>query len=188
MNFPKLLAALLVSCSMGANAASITFNLEYSGESFFNGATATGSITFDDALLPNEDISLFGVSGDVLGVVAFELTVAGASSGNGTFGLSALGAEGGRWVWSLDQPVDLTTELVGQAGFADFNWLCGINGASCEGPLVPQGVAVFTLLTAGGEELLLTSMTPVPVPGAVWLFASALLGLARTSRARPAIA
>ena len=53
---------------------------------------------------------------------------------------------------------------------------------SVNDPLVPQGVNVLTIETAGGEQLLMTSMRPVPLPGAIWLFGSALAGLALRRR------
>ena len=179
----KVLRAIVALASVGAHASTITYTLEYSGALFGNGATATGTVTLDTTLLPNEELNFFGETGDALGGTAFEITVAGASSGNGTFTQDVLGEEGGRWVWTLNSAIDLTTELVGQAGFVDFNWLCEINNAECNDPLVPQGVNVLTIQTAGGEQLLMTSMRPVPLPGALWLFGSALAGLAIRRRA-----
>lgn len=179
----KALAALLALSSIGANAASITYTIEYSGETFGNTAMAVGTVTLDTTLLPNEPGALFGQFGDALGVTGFELTVTGASLGNGSFDFDDLGPNGGNWVWNLESAIDLNTELLGQSGFIDFNWLCQTNGGNCSDPLLPEGVNIFTIQTAGGEQLLLTSMRPVPVPGAIWLFGSALAGLAMRRKA-----
>ena len=161
VNRLKLLLIALAMFSASAHAGLITYTLQYSGASFGNGATATGSVTLD-------------------------ITLSGAEVGNGTFDRDDLGAEGGRWVWTLDSAIDLTTQLVGQVGFVDFNWLCEINNNECTDPLVPQGVNVRTIEAESGERLLLTSMQPVPLPGAVWLFGSALAGLA-VQRRRAAV-
>ena len=184
MTRTRVLAGLLMLSSLGANAANITYALNYSGADFGNAAMAVGSVTLNTDLLPNESGNLFGQSGDALGVVDFQLTVLGTAGSDGSFDQSDLGADGGRWVWTLANAIDLNAELVGQAGFLDFNWLCEINNAQCNNALVPQGVAAFQILTLTGELMTLTSMRPVPLPGGVWLLGSALCGLVLRSRRR----
>jgi len=86
--------------------------------------------------------------------------------------------------------IDLTTELVGQTGFIDFNFFGPESfpqGPSLqeelapEGSSAPTGTLYFEITTnnAAGDRLLLQSMTPsaVPVPAAIWLFASGMIGL-----------
>lgn len=169
-------AALTLWCA-GAKAAPITFNLAYTGAGFGNDATAIGSITLDDSVLPTDEIFLFDTPGTTLGVLDFSLTVSGASAGNGTFTLSDLGPNNGSWVWILEGPIDLTRDLFGQLNFGDFNWLCTFGTGDCSNPLAPQGIGQYTIITAGEERMVLMSVAPVPVPGAIWLFASAFVAL-----------
>jgi hypothetical protein len=82
----KRLAVLAaVACLWGVpgqvQAGLMTFDLTWSGASFGNTAMATGQITFDPSLLTNPGVT------DPIAVTAFSITVSGASSGNGTFGL-----------------------------------------------------------------------------------------------------
>ena len=147
-----------------SQAAIVPYNLTYSGAGFGNNATATGQISFDDTILPNGPVSLGNVSAATLGVTDWSLTVTGASTGNGVFSLADLQMVPGRedgWVWSLSNAIDLSTELVGQVGFDDFNWCAGYS--SCGNPLAPGGIALFTIATNGetGDTLVLVSMAPV---------------------------
>jgi hypothetical protein len=164
--------AALTLLAPQSDAALISFNLSYSGAGFGNGATAVGTITFDDAVLPNPG-SLANVPAASLGIDSFSITVTGASSGNGTFGL----ADVDNWVWILSAPLNLNAELVGQAGFSDFNW-CAAGFIGCTAP-APGGIAAFTIQTNAetGDALGLVSMTPVPEPVPVALVGIALVGL-----------
>jgi hypothetical protein len=168
---------VLLSGASIANAALITFDLTYTG--IDNGATGTGQITFDDTVLPNPGF-LVNVDSGTLGVAAFAITIAGASSGNGTFGL----AQVTNWIWDVSAPLDLGAELVGQAGFGDFNWCVDLFDG-CTAP-APGGIGPFSIQTNAetGDLLQLASMkpatatpTPVPEPGSLALFAVGL-GLA----------
>lgn len=159
-------------------AAIIPYNLTYSGATFDNDATATGQISFDDTILPNGPVELANVSTATLGVTDWSLTVTGASTGNGAFSLADLQiAEEDGWIWILSSAIDLSTELVGQVGFDDFNWCAG--SSSCGNPLAPGGIGPFTIATSGetGDALLLVSMVPVPEPSGwtLLLFALAVL-------------
>ncbi|MBI5761752.1 MAG: hypothetical protein HZA46_24845 [Planctomycetales bacterium] len=161
-----VLAGLLVVTPAQA-APILSFDLDWSGASFGNGATATGTLNIDAALLSNPGFSLDSPFSD------FSITVSGATVGNGTFTSS-----GGDFASIfLDIPgaiaLDLTMELIGQAttfgpwgptgGNGDFNFF------SFGNPLAPTGVAPFTIETAaglgGGDLLVLTSFRPaVPTP------------------------
>jgi len=174
-----LAACGLLLVPLGASANIISFDLSYTGVN--NSASGIGFISFDDTVLPNTAGSWGNVSPATLGITDFSITISGASSGNGTFGLADFAADPDGWVWNLVGPLDLSlgSELVGQANLSDFNWCAGTQ--SCGNPLAPGGVSPFTIATSGetGNALVLSSMvvTAVPVPAAVWLFGSALAGL-----------
>lgn len=178
----SLLMAVLSFLAPLSYGAIHTFDLTYSGAQFGNTAVANGSISFDATILPAGPAKLVNVSAATLGVVDWSLTVSGAITGNGAFGLADLqlvaGEENG-WIWDLGGPINLMTELVGQAGFSDFNW-CGGTALSCGNPLAPGGSSTFTITTSGetGDSLFLTSMTPSAVPEPeTWAMLLAGLGL-----------
>jgi len=152
-----------------AKATLITFDLSYSGQQFSNSATATGNITFDDTILPIPG-ALFNVTAATVGITAFNITVAGAAAGNGTFGL----ADVTNWIWSVGAGLNLSQELVGQAGFNDFNW-CASGFVGCVPP-APGGIGQFVIAADAetGDQMLLVSMTQQVVPEPATL---ALLGL-----------
>lgn len=138
----------------------IRFDLSYTGLN--NPATGTGYVVLDDTILPNPGL-VTGTAGAV-GVVEISLTISGASSGNGTFGLSDFD----QYTWRADPAVNLGAELVDQGGFRDWN-VFAVGGSDA-----PTGNIHKHITTAegGGSELYLTSMVPVAVPEPttlVWL-------------------
>jgi hypothetical protein len=153
---------MLATASLSKADTFGTFDLNYSGASFGNAATATGQIVIDETLLPNPGTASGSFS---TYLQSLNLTVFGAASGNGTFSLSDFGT----FVWNTNgATLDLTQELVGQAtpgspwgttGGGDFNLFAS-------NPIAPEGVAPFTLQTNGGsgDQLALTNFTPANTP------------------------
>ena len=168
--------AVLVFVAGQVQAAVITFDLAWSGVSYGNSASAVGTISLDDSLLPNPGF----VFGDPLSptVTALSITVSGASSGNGTFNMSDFDF----WFWDTNgATLDLSSQLVGQNTLGnpwgtpqsmsgEFNlFALTVQGA-------PLGSDYFTLRTnnGSGDLMLLTSFSPqtaaVPEPTSIAIF------------------
>jgi hypothetical protein len=180
MNRPGILvraAALVIAVAASsavpeANAIPITFTFEYS--TLASSATGIGSVTMESTLLPNPG-DFTNVPAASLGISAFSITISEAGSGNGTFGLASVT----NFIWRVSTPIDLGAELVGQAGFEDFNW-CGFLFDDCTPP-APGGVLPMTIQTNAetGDTLFMVSMrsTAVPEPESWMLTAIGGLGL-----------
>jgi hypothetical protein len=164
---------LLFGAVSPASAVVTVFNVAWSGASLGNSAVATGQISIDTDLLPNPGQS-FGLLSPI--VTALSLTVSGATSGNGTFGLADFG---NGWVWDTGGvTLNLATQLVGQSGWGlggigDFN-LFGSTSAA------PNGQSPFILMTnnLAGDQMELTSFAAaVPEPSRALLGVLGTLGL-----------
>ncbi len=160
---PIVAAFALVTTS---HADLIDIQAGWSGASFGNGASAVANFTLDTSLLTNPGFSSFAGASFSSAFQNFQLTVSGASAGNGVFTGSdysliflntALGM------------LDFHSELVGQTTpgglwgatafptmVGDFNFFS--NGLTL---LTPSGSSVFSLLSGGGESMLLTTFAPV---------------------------
>lgn len=167
--FRFIVAAALVMTACAAQAGNV-FDFTYSGDSFGNTASATGSITIDTTVLDsvnyndNTGVFLGGAANPF--VSALNITITGASSGNGTYTLADFD-DVVLWENSAT-PLDFTKELVGQAtsgdpwgtpngNGGDFN-LFNFSGNTD----APHGTFYFTLTTDQGLEdsMLLTSFRP----------------------------
>ncbi|MGG7568147.1 PEP-CTERM sorting domain-containing protein [Rhodovulum sp. DZ06] len=182
-----LAAALGLGLAAGASAAPATFDLAWEGVG--NGASATGSVTLDDAVFSAPAGVWYGSLGSGLAITAFEITVSGASVGDGTFGLSDFTEFG----FFFTAPLDPTMELVGQPQasgvFGEINEESDFGFQNVIGSAAPVSVWYFTIQTNGGtgDELALTSMAPalaadVPLPATGLLLAAGLAGAAALRR------
>lgn len=166
---------LVFGAATSASAALIVYDVTWSGASFSNNAVATGQISIDTDLLPNPGSTIFGGALSPV-VTALSLTVSGATSGNGTFGLADF--EG--WIWDTGgETLDLTTQLVGQGGWGNPSGNNGDFNLFTSNPSAPNGSNYFTLSTGFGDPMLLTSFAPaaVPEPSRMLLGALGSLGL-----------
>jgi len=171
---PVLAAALLTIAPNTASAAVTVFNFTYSGALFGNTAVATGKISIDTALLPNPGTTGFDVPLSPI-VTDLSLTVSGARSGNGTFGLADF--EG--WLWDTGgQTLDLTTQLVDQISDGDFNLF---NFSSSHAPAA-YGPLLLRADAGHSDTMRLTSFAPdsasvAPEPSRALLLAAGLTGM-----------
>lgn len=125
--------AIAISFICGQSAQADTFNFRFGLE---NAATALGSFTTTDSTTGSLS-GTFNILG-LTNVTALNLTVSGAAAGNGTFSL----ADFNNLAFSTATALDFTQDLVGQAGFADFNLFGGAPA--------PNGTINFTLTSNGG--------------------------------------
>ncbi|MBS0570355.1 MAG: hypothetical protein JSS28_07095 [Proteobacteria bacterium] len=167
------IGALCATCLFAGalQAAPVTFNFTFSGanvnppdrpasakypnppkanKATGNSAVITGSITFEDSLLQNPGLNDFNLPNPA--VLALTATVSGASSGNGTFGMSdfsevVFDTNGGT--------LNFNQQLVGQPtsgspwGSPDGNG--GDFNLFGNSPSAPNGEFYFTLCTNGGN-------------------------------------
>ena len=124
---PSSLAAVLCSCILAMHSTTTQAALlEFIHEWRVSGsdtATATGRITIDDSLLLNPGYN--GTASSPF-VVAFDITISGASAGNGTF---VRGDFGQIWLDTGLLALDFSRELVGQTTQGEpwgcFDYDCG---------------------------------------------------------------
>ena len=169
--------------SAGVASAQTTFLLDWSGAPFNNGASATGTITFAAGFPTNPGWAVYGPGVELL---ALDVTVSGAASGNGSFTLVDFSFVLFDTAGAL---LDMTTELVGQPtpggpwGALGLPVRNGDFNLFAAGP-APTGGSPFELTTNGGrgDTMGLQSFRPVPAPGAMALLG--LGGLLATRRRR----
>ena len=162
--FLSVIIAVSLAAVSAANAALTTFDLAWSGVG--NGATATGSITFDTSLVNNPG---YNDTSSTWAVTSLDVEISGTAGSAGD-GIFSLGGDIFDAILFALAPVDFGSELVGQAGFIDFN----VFGSSISG----SAANVFKVL-ATDEDLKLTSFkASVPDHGSTLaLFGLGLAGL-----------
>lgn len=184
-------AALSALCAASAVAAPITFNISWSGAAYQNGASGTGVITLDDSIVLN---NTFANTSDPL-VGSLDITISGATSGNGSYSASDFN----NFYFLGVAQLDLTQELIGQTMdngclFGTSTGICG-NGQGGDfnvfgGWPAPNGVYYFDLAVASGERMLVTSIiqaSDVPEPASITLFGLAAAGLALARRRKQSV-
>jgi probable HAF family extracellular repeat protein len=96
-------------------------------------------------------------------------------------GNSALGAEA--FIWDAANGMQSVIDLLDAQGVNLSGWrLTHARGISADGTVI-VGIG---LNPAGDQEAWLATISPVPVPGAIWLFGSGLLGLVGMARRKKA--
>ncbi len=177
----SLAVTAVMAVSPGVASAQSTYLLDWSGEIFNNGASATGAITFAEGFPTNPGADIYTPGVEIL---ALDVTVSGASSGNGSFTMVDFAIA----VFdTAGATLDMTTELVGQPTPGGPWGILGLFGANGDfslygaSPTAPTATFFFELSTNGGsgDKMGLTSFRPVPEPGAM-----ALLGLGGLLAAR----
>jgi len=144
----------------------------WSGAQFGNGASATATFTFDTSLFNNPGVTSLTGSAFSNAFQNLQLTVSGASAGNGVFTVTDFSTG---LLDTMGVTLDFHSELVGQATMVG-SWGPGpIHGISIGefnlfsngfSPLAPTAYNFFTLSTFGGQNILLTSFAPVTPPAA----------------------
>jgi PEP-CTERM motif len=181
-----VVAMALASSAITAQAGSITYDLTYSGASFGDSAVGTGTVTIDTSLLNNPGSTDTATSPFV---DAFAITISGATSGNGTFGMADFA---GFALDTNDATLNLTTQLVGQTtpngewGVGDSgNFRFAINDNDPSAPATTFGQFIIGTNGGQGDRLRLTSFVPeitsVPEPSTL-----TMLGIAATCLAAAA--
>lgn len=159
---------LLSVTTVGLTADTISSSASVTGD--VGGFSATGSTTLENANLSIAGLSLLGIgldgSGDLVSAPAPNLTI-----------LDALGVT-----------VVLNRQLVNGA----VDGVCAVEACSISVDAIAIEFSDFVFggnllnggLTIGHSEASLAGVSPVPVPAAVWLFGSGLVGIIGIARRR----
>ncbi len=193
----SIAGAMVLAAS--AHADLIDMQAQWTGAAFGNGASATALFTLDTSALSNPGLSFLSGADITNTFQNFQLTVTGASSGNGVF----TGADfSSIFINTAGGTLDFHSELIGQStpggawGTASYPSMVGDFNVFSSGsnPLTPTGTSAFTLHTGGGESILLTSFAPAPPSSVVavpetstWVMGFLALGAVVFMVRRPAL-
>lgn len=195
-----LTLAVAISAAAVSRADLVDIQAQWSGASFGNGASATALFTLDTSALNNPGFSVFSGPTFASTFQNFQLTVTGASAGNGVFtgsdfGLIFLNTSGGT--------LDFHSQLIGQStssGLWGVGTNPGLNGdfnfhSNGLNILTPTASSIFTLKTGGNEFMLLSSFAPASPPAVVavpetstWVMGFLALGVVLFMVRRPVAA
>ena len=173
-----LFAGLVFFFSSQANATPVSWELQ--NWLFDDGGSASGSFVFDADTNAFSSISITTTAGTKQSGASYGVPNP-VSPGGGSFGLGLVAA----------LSADLTgTPVLYAELLQDLTNSGGVIGVDLVGFSLESICAIpnCNLITLGGERRFLTgsvaSVSPVPVPAAVWLFGTALLGFVGMSRRR----
>jgi hypothetical protein len=169
------MCAMLTVGYMNADAAPLRWNLD--GGTFLDGGSANGSFVYDADTNTYSDIAINTTAGTILGGATYLDVVVGTVNGFRVVPDAALADLTG----SLNLGIVFFTPLTNFGGTIDlqliFEGFC--LDSTCSGITLNGG----RLIDIGGDP---GSVTAVPLPAAVWLFGSGLLGLVGVARRRQA--
>jgi hypothetical protein len=171
-------ASLILTSGLAQADTFQTYDLAWSGAGLGNGASAMGTMTVDLTTLINPTVLPgLGDSGyyDIVGdITSLNITVSGATSGNGAYTLTDLCACSDYGSFTYWYTNGITVNMSGnvlaqlQADGGDFNLFFSSPG--------PQGTDVLTMTTDAqdGDPMTMTEFAPVSAPEpSVW----AMLGV-----------
>ncbi|MFK8015780.1 MAG: hypothetical protein AB8G17_10105 [Gammaproteobacteria bacterium] len=169
------LALVVALFALPASAATITGSLTYSGNWTLDDGVALGSAT--SLAFPANDFDVDGATGDFDG--------AGISAGDfGSIADFDFALSGGPAALLEIAGLTFTLETVSVTAQTDaFLLLEGTGVITGANIMDTQATFFLSANVAGPLNVFSSGITAVPVPGAVWLFASALMALGIRRRA-----
>jgi hypothetical protein len=163
MNFKSLIAAIIIGFMMASTAQASLYNFSQTG--FEEGATISGSFEGNDinsnGLIQQDELSSFSFSWSGNSLVS-------AFSQNLT-DLTFLSYNPSRSVLGDVDPEILASNWFTTTGFA---YVSGVGAGSQGGSVLDMTLGTESATT----NLIQITPSAVPLPGAIWLFSSALLG------------
>jgi hypothetical protein len=167
-----LFAGLVFLFSSQANAIPVSWELQ--NWLFNDGGSASGSFVFDADANAFSAISITTTAGSLQPGASYGVPNP-FSPGGGSFGLGLIEAVVPDLTGAPNLYAELLQDLTNSGGVIAVN----LNGFSLESTC---GLPNCSLIAVGGAERRflsgsVASVSPVPVPAAVWLFGTALIGL-----------